>query len=129
MKNLLLSFVFLFVSLSVSAQNSTFNDLLNSLQSDRIGVITTVLTENVDLILPGNEKTVSESEATREINSFFKRYPKSDFEVLHYSNKENSSFIISKYTSGDNQFRMYLLLKKLGDKVQISQIRIEKTKE
>ncbi len=129
MKNLLLSLILSCVGLSASAQNASFDELLGSMQAGKITMITNLFTDPIDLIILGDERSVDKATGVREVNTFFKKYPLSVLDIIHYSNRENSSFIISKYKSGDSFFRMYLLLKKSNDRVQVSQIRIEKTFE
>lgn len=129
MKNLLFTFMLLSVSLLAIGQNNNLDDLVNTLESGKMSVIGTMLADQVDLIILDDERTASKGDAAAQINSFFRRNPLSKIEILHQGNKENSSFIISKYSSGDQKFRLYLLLKKNGEKSAISQVRIEKTFE
>lgn len=117
------------VSLFATAQNATFDELLGSMQAGKLSMINSLFTEQVDLIILNEEKSVDNLSAAKELNLFKKKYPLTSLEILHYSNRENSSFIISKYQSGESYFRFYLLLKKSDERIQISQLRIEKTVE
>ena len=81
--------------------------------------------EKIELLLPERSGVFSKAQATMILDDFFISNPPTSFKIIHQGKKENTSFAIGQYNSGNNQFRLYFLLKKNDDTTNIQQLRIE----
>lgn len=86
------------------------------------GSLSVFFNSSIDLVILGRESMCSKSQAEQIMRDFFNKYPNQGFEVLFEGGKENSKYAIGRYTTTNQIFRVYILIKAQI----IHQIRIEK---
>jgi hypothetical protein len=83
---------------------------------------------NVDLTLLGKEDVYSRAQAEQLLHDFFVRNPPRNFQLMHESASQSSSqYGIGKYESRTGaKFRIYFLVRRIGNQSFIQQFSIEK---
>ena len=81
----------------------------------------------VDVILPGNEGTYSKQQAEMIIKDFFNKNRPKGFLINHQgTSNDGSRYAIGTYRTLNQNYRAYILLKSIGNKLLISQLQLEK---
>jgi len=82
---------------------------------------------NVDLTVLGKEEMYSKGQAEQVLRDFFTRHPPKSFVLKHKSNNPTAAqYGIGSYLStGNSRFRIYFLIKKIGNQSFIQQLSIE----
>lgn len=130
MKYLILTISLLLVQ-SISA-TLPFNDIGSEIASAiRIGSakeLAKFFNTNVDLSLLGKEDLYSRAQAEQLLHDFFVRNPPRNFQLIHQSASQSSSqYGIGRYESRNGaQFRIYFLIRRIGNQSFIQQFSIEK---
>lgn len=114
-----------FSGLNLNAQVS--REILSDIENTDIKSLSENFNEPLELLLPDHEGNFTKQEAVSYLNAFLKQYPKSGMKWLHKGNSESTSFAIALYSSGENQFRIYVLIREQNKVQTIQQLRIEKT--
>ncbi|TKG94698.1 DUF4783 domain-containing protein [Puteibacter caeruleilacunae] len=114
----------IFTSLSSVAQVP--DEIPLSLKTGNSKTLAKYFNTNVELVVLDNENIYSKSQAEQIIRNFFSSNKPSGFKMIHKGGKESSMYIIGNLTAGGKTFRVYALLKKMGGKSYIHQLRIEK---
>jgi hypothetical protein len=82
---------------------------------------------NIDLTVSGKEEMYSKAQAEQVLRGFFAKNPPKSFVLKHKANNPTAAqYVIGSYisTSG-NKFRIYFLIKKIGNQSFIQQLSIE----
>ncbi len=81
---------------------------------------------NVDLTIIDKEGNYSKQQAGQILKDFFTKHPVKDFRILHRGEaKDGSKYAIGTLSTANGNFRVYFLVKKQGDKMQMQQLRFE----
>lgn len=82
---------------------------------------------NVDLTVLGKEEMYSKAQAEQVLRDFFIKHPPKSFILKHKStNPTAAQYGIGSYIStGNSRFRIYFLIKKIGNQSFIQQLSIE----
>jgi hypothetical protein len=81
----------------------------------------------LELSIPGNDGTYSKTQAEMIMKVFFDKYPPSSFVIKNKgSSKTENNFVIGELKSGKDVFNVYFMLKDIGGKSFIHQLKIEK---
>ena len=82
---------------------------------------------NVDLTVLGKEEMYSKAQAEQVLRDFFSKHPPKSFVLKHKSNNPTAAqYGIGSYVStGNSRFRIYFLIKKIGNQSFIQQLSIE----
>ncbi len=135
MKNCLLIILsfFILVSLPIqttSAQKSSFSaKLIKSFETGDAEMLSTLLNDNVELVIPRTENFFAKQQAKSILVDFFRKNPIIDFTILHNGNKENASFLIGTLVSSKGSFRVSVFSRKVSNQSLIYQLRIEDPNE
>ena len=89
--------------------------------------VTKWFSNNVDLTVLGKEEMYSKAQAEQVLRDFFGKYPPLSFELSHKANNQASAqYGIGTYKSTNAaKFRVYFLIKKIGNQQFIQQLSIE----
>lgn len=128
MKIKLLFFALLLGFNAICAVDIT-DDIANAIKSGNSKAIAAYFTDNVDLKVLHQEDVYSKAQAELIVKDFFAKHPVKAFSVAHKSSKNDSQFAIGSLETTSGKYRVYFLLKKTGDKLQIQQFRIEQENE
>ncbi len=80
---------------------------------------------NVELVILDKEDIYSKAQAKLIMQSFFQKHPPTSFVVQHKGGPEDAKYCIGNYTSNNERFRIYFLIKTSDNKSLIHLFRIE----
>jgi hypothetical protein len=115
-----------FYGVSVYAQNSLPQSIVSATAAGNARDLAAGFNDNIELVLPQKSGIFSKSQAEMVLKDFFSKNPPSSFKVIHEGSRQNASFAIGNYKSGNSFYRFYFLTKKTNNKVLIHQLRIER---
>jgi len=82
---------------------------------------------SIDVILPGNEGTFSKQQAEMILKDFFNKNRPKGFLINHQgTSNDGSRYAIGTYRALNQNYRAYVLVKSIGNKLLISQLQLEK---
>ena len=115
----------LLAGLSSQAQETT--GIINSaIKAGDAQTLSEHFNSTLDISLPDTDQTMSRSQATQMMKSFFKENPPKSYAENHSgSSREATKYIIGTYKSNSKSFKTYLLLKEIEGKYLIVQIQFE----
>jgi hypothetical protein len=102
------------------------DQIILGLKSGNAKTIAGYFNENIELVILDKENICSKAQAEQILKDFFNKNKPSGFNLIHQGGEDSASYAVGNYESGSNSFRVYLLLKKKGQKSLIHQLRIEK---
>jgi len=119
--------LFCFLNLNFTSTEQDISDsIVKSISSGNAKELAKFFSSNIDLTLPDFEGMYSQNQAEIIVKEFFAKNPPKKFTVIHKgASKDNSQFTIGKLETEKNKFRVMFLLKKVGEKFQIHQLRFE----
>ena len=82
------------------------------------------MNSTIELLLLDKEDFYKKNVAEAILKDFFRDYPTRDFTIRHQGAKSDAHYAIGNLTTDKGDFRVYFLLKKVGDELLIHQIRI-----
>ncbi len=132
MKTLKLLFIcsILFITNVLQAQTTTIPpDIISSFNNGDASRLSNYLNDNVELVLGNNNNVYSKQQTLTILTDFFKKNKVNSFQVLHQGEKETSNFIIGTLKTSNDDFRVYILMRKTNNKTLILQLRIEPSNE
>ena len=80
---------------------------------------------NVELIIMKDEDVYSRSQAEQIIRKFFLEHKPVTFKIIFEGGKENSQYAIGSLKTEEQNYRVYILMKKQEESPLIHQLRIE----
>lgn len=83
------------------------------------------LNPTVELLLLDKEDFYKKNVAEAILKDFFLTYPAREFVIRHQGAKNEAQYAIGNLKTEKGSFRVYFLLKKVGNELLIHQIRIE----
>lgn len=87
------------------------------------------MNSTIELLLLEKEDFYKKNVAEAILKDFFRNYPTRDFTVRHQGAKNDAHYAIGNLITEKGNFRVYFLLKKVGESLLIHQIRIESDNE
>jgi tRNA nucleotidyltransferase/poly(A) polymerase len=109
------------------AQN--VSDVEATFRKGNASILLPQLSDEVDWIFATDNSTLSKSTFVTTLNQFFKNNPPKDFDIVHNGQRGDSKFLIGKYISSKETYRIHLLYKKNSNTYLITQVRIETTND
>jgi len=83
------------------------------------------MNSTIELLLLDKEDFYKKNVAEVILKDFFNEYHSKDFSILHQGAKNDAQYAIGNLKTEKGDFRVYFLLKKVGQELLIHQIRIE----
>lgn len=83
------------------------------------------MNSTIELLLLDKEDFYKKNVAETILKDFFSEYQTKDFTILHQGAKNDAQYAIGNLKTEKGDFRVYFLLKKVGQELLIHQIRIE----
>ena len=124
------SFILLILSISLGfapMSKDIGNDIAATIRAGNAKQLSNYFSNNIDLTVLGKEEMYSKAQAEQILQNFFQKNPPRSFNLKqHASNPSASQYGIGTYTNTQNvRFRIYFLLKKIGNQAFIQQFSIE----
>jgi len=121
----LLLIAFLCLSSSAQDQAKIPGGISISIKAGNAAELSKYMNSTIELLLLDKEDFYKKNVAETILNDFFKEYKTVDFTVLHQGAKNDAQCAIGNLKTEKGTFRVYFLLKKVGEELLIHQIRIE----
>jgi hypothetical protein len=83
------------------------------------------MNSTIELLLLDKEDFYKKNVAESILKDFFTEHPTKDFTIRHQGAKNDAQYAIGNLKTEKGDFRVYFLLKKVGQNLLIHQIRIE----
>lgn len=83
------------------------------------------MNSTIELLLLDKEDFYKKSVAETILKDFFAEYQTKDFTIRHQGAKNDAEYAIGNLKTEKGDFRVYFLLKKVGQELLIHQVRIE----
>lgn len=128
-KNIFLT-ILLLAGIFLAAGNTYAQEVTSkiaaSIRSGNAKELSNYFNQTLDLSAPGSEGTFSKAQAEMIIKNFFVKYPPSSYSQNHQGkSNDGSQYAIGVYKSGNTNFRTYFLLRNIGGKPLIHQLKFE----
>ena len=120
-------FIFIVLTLGFSPALDIGNDIAALIRSGNASQLSNYFSNNVDLTVLGKEEMYSKAQAEQILRNFFSKNPPRSFNLKHHSsNPTAAQYGIGTYINTSNaRFRIYFLIKKIGNQSFIQQFSIE----
>jgi hypothetical protein len=99
--------------------------IVNGLKTGDSRSVSAYFNENVELVVLDRENVCSQAQGEQIMRDFFSKYKPSDFKIT-YQGGDDAPYAIGKMPTSGGNFRIYLLLKSIGNSPKIVQLRIER---
>jgi hypothetical protein len=111
----------------MNSSDSLVNDIANAIRQGKSTEIAKHFGPNVDLTLPGSEGTFSKAQAEVLLRNFFASNSPTSANIVHKGSSRDGSYfaILNLQTKSGDNFRVYLLLKKVSEDFLLHQIKFE----
>jgi hypothetical protein len=132
MKKLLFFLLIIFSAIEVNAQSeeaskAIFENIGKAFREGDASQLAQNFASSIDIILPGNEGTFSKQQAEMILKDFFNKNKPKGFVNNHQgTSNDGSHYAIGSYRALNQSYRVYILLKNIGNKLLISQLQLEK---
>jgi len=127
------SLVCFFIAFTTStvlhSQNQTLVGIYNAIISSDSRDLSTYFNKQLIISIEDNEYNCSKKQAEGIIKKFLKNHRIQKLVVIQQNIEEQSSYIIYRYTTTNNNFRFYINLKTINDDLKIFQIIIKNETE
>jgi hypothetical protein len=119
--------VFLLISFHLSAQEQTKipGGIAIAFKAGNAAELSKYMNSTVELLLIDKEDFYKKNVAEAILKDFFNSYPTKDFILRFQGAKNDLQYAIGNLKTERGDFRVYFLLKKVGQELLIQQIRIE----
>ena len=132
MKKILFFLMIIFSAIEVNAQSEeaakvVFENIGKAFREGDASQLAVNFSASFDIILPGNEGTFSNKQAEMILKDFFNKNKPKGFVINHQgTSNDGSRYAIGTYKAMAQNYRAYILLKSVGNKLLISQLQLEK---
>ena len=126
---ILIVLISLLTSVTVQSQDMA-GDVIASIKAGDSKSICKYFNDNVDLKVIAQEDIYSKAQAELIIKDFFNKHTPKTYIVAHKSTaKAGAEYTIGTLDTTNGKYRVYFLIKKVGDKMVVQQFRIEPENE
>lgn len=133
MKQIILAFLIFISAFSLSAQSTeaVSDEVIKAIETEDAKTLSSSFNDNIEIVLPNKSGVYSRGQAEMVFKDFFENNRVKEFKVIHQGQGKSdfAFFGIANYISESGNFRFTFLTKKMGEKLYIHQIRIEKQDE
>ncbi len=116
---------FICLSSGTQDQSKIPGGISSSIKAGNAAELAKYMNSTIELLLLDKEDFYKKNVAETILNDFFNEYKTIDFTVLHQGAKNDAQYAIGNLKTEKGSFRVYFLLKKVGEELLIHQIRIE----
>jgi len=125
MRKTLVILTILFSALGLRAQD-VHQTMADALASGNVASMSAMFDAKVDLTIRGKENSYSKAQAEQIVRDFFARNQAKGYQEVHRGNsKDGAQYSIGSLTTATGSYRTYVLLKSVGGKMRVQQLRIE----
>jgi hypothetical protein len=114
-----------FHSLSAQEQTKIPGGISIAIKAGNAAELSKYMNSTVEVLLLDKEDFYKKNVAETILRDFFNSYPTKDFIIRHQGAKNDAQYAIGNLYTEKGDFRVYFLLKKVGEELLIHTIRIE----
>ncbi|MFV0522349.1 MAG: DUF4783 domain-containing protein [Mangrovibacterium sp.] len=103
------------------------NDIILALRSGNAQELSVFLNDNVELYLYDKNDVYSKNQTTQILTQFFEQNHPNSLSIIHQSGKKEHQYVILLLNTDKESFQLSFLMRKINEKVVISQLQIEKS--
>ena len=120
-------FLFAFFSLTGPAQDQAKipGGIAIAIKAGNANELSKFMNSTIELLLLDKEDFYKKNVAETILKDFFSEYQTKDFTIRHQGARNDAQYAIGNLKTEKGDFRVYFLLKKVGNELLIHQIRIE----
>lgn len=116
----------LFLGISAMAQGGAFDNIALAIKTGNARELAKTFDKTVEITIYDKEQVYSKAQAELVLKDFFAKHLPSAFTLIHKGESGQTKFGIGTLVTSRGTFRTYILVKKVGSKFLIQQIRFEK---
>lgn len=113
------------LNLAAQEQPRIPSEISSAMKTGNSSELSKFMNSTVGLLLLDNEDFYKKNVAETILKDFFNEYHVKDFTIRHQGAKNDAQYAIGNLETEKGSFRVYILLKKVGQELLIHQIRIE----
>ena len=125
MKKLLLVLSVISIIVTSSFANDARMSVENGFEKGDATIVSEAMADRLFMVAYPLRRSLQKNEAVQELSKFFKTNPPKSFTVLHANSQGGVIYMICKYETTKQSFRIHVLIDADGENEKISQIRIE----
>jgi hypothetical protein len=111
--------------LSGQEQSGIPSGISMAIKAGNAAELSKYMNSTVEVLLLDKEDFYKKNVAEAILKDFFNSYPTKDFVIRHQGAKNDAQYAIGNLKTEKGDFRVYFLLKKVGQELLIHQIRID----
>jgi len=120
---MMLGTALLVVNPALAQNNEVVDQVKETIKAGSAKELSKYLSQAIDVTIDGKIQNYSKAQAEFVLRDFFKAHPPSDFSIIHQgSSKGGQPFAIGKYTSGEDQYRVWMKIKAVNKEQLIHEI-------
>ena len=118
-------FIFSFVLVNSQETGNIPNGISLAIKAGNSSELSKYMNSTVEILLLDKEDFYKKNVAETILSDFFSEYQTKDFTIRHQGVRNDAKYAIGNLTTEKGNFRVYFLIKKVGEELLIHQIRIE----
>jgi hypothetical protein len=125
-KSFLPATIFIFSFILLDAQETSIPSGISlAIKAGNASELSKYMNSTVEILLLDKEDFYKKNVAETILKDFFTEYQTKDFVIRHQGSNNDARYAIGNLTTEKGNFRVYFLIKKVGEELLIHQIRIE----
>jgi hypothetical protein len=110
-----------------NAQSDVIGLIKETIKAGSAKELSRYLNQTVEVSIDGKDQAYSKPQAEFVFRDFFKQHPPSEFDIIHQgSSKGGQPFAIGQYKSGDEVFRVFIIIKTVNNQQLLNEIKFSK---
>lgn len=118
-------FIFSFIILDAQESEGIPAGISLAIKAGNAAELSKYMNSTVEILLLDKEDFYKKNAAETILKDFFIEYKTKDFIIRHQGAKNDAKYAIGNLVTEKENFRVYFLIKKVGEDLMIHQIRIE----
>jgi hypothetical protein len=110
-----------------NAQSDVIGLIKETIKAGSAKELSRYLNQTVEVSIDGKDQAYSKPQAEFVFRDFFKQHPPSEFDIIHQgSSPGGQPFAIGQYKSGDEVFRVFIIIKTVNNQQLLNEIKFSK---
>jgi hypothetical protein len=110
-----------------NAQSDVIGLIKETIKAGSAKELSRYLNQTVEVTIDGKDQAYSKPQAEFVFRDFFKQHPPSEFDIIHQgSSPGGQPFAIGLYKSGDEVFRVFIIIKTVKSQQLLNEIKFSK---
>jgi hypothetical protein len=110
-----------------NAQSDVIGLIKETIKAGSAKELSHYLDQTVEVSIDGKDQVYSKPQAEFVFRDFFKQHPPSEFDIIHQgSSPGGKPFAIGQYKSGEEVFRVFIIIKTVKSQQLLNEIKFSK---